>query len=91
MFSEVNWLNEMIKHGYRVIMVIVLKYENAKYRDSPHYKAAKLWDTLPRNILDTGTLTELKILLKIYFSPSNDTYFESSVRQYLLSRCVHFS
>ena len=68
MFSEVNWLNEMIKHGYRVIMVVVLKYENAKYRDSPYYKAAKLWDTLPRNILDTGTL------LKILFFTILDVY-----------------
>ena len=34
------------------------KYENAKYRDSPYYKAAKLWDTLPRNIVDTGTRIE---------------------------------
>ena len=24
-----------------------MKYENAKYCDSPYYKASKLWDTLP--------------------------------------------
>ena len=52
------------------------KYENTKYRDSPYYKAAKLWDTLPQNIVDTGTLIEFKRLLKPYFSPFRDTYFE---------------
>ena len=52
------------------------KYENAKYRDSPYYKAAKLWDTLPRNIVDTGTLNKFKRLLKPYFSPFKETYFE---------------
>ena len=26
----------------------------------PYYKASKLWDTLPRNKADTGSLVELK-------------------------------
>ena len=56
-----------------------VKYENAKYRDSPYYKAAKLWDTLPHNIIDTGSLVELKKLLKSFFSPFKDTYFEIQI------------
>ena len=53
-----------------------MKYENIKYRDSPYYKASKLWDTLPPNIIDSGTLAELKKLLKNHFSPFQDLYFQ---------------
>ena len=53
-----------------------VKYEDVKYRNSPYYKAAKLWDTLPNDIKDTGTILELKRLLKIYFSPFDEYYFE---------------
>ena len=28
-------------------------YKNSKYKNSPYYKAAKLWDTLPRNMRDS--------------------------------------
>ena len=41
---------------------VTVKYENMKYRNRPYYKAAKLWDTLPKFITDTLTLTELKRL-----------------------------
>ena len=40
------------------------------------YKASKLWDTLPPNIIDSGTLMELKKLLKKRFSPFQDLYFQ---------------
>ena len=40
------------------------KFENSKYRYSPYYKGSKLWDTLPMNISDAGTLSELKKLSK---------------------------
>ena len=51
------------------------KYENAKYKNSPFYKTAKLWDTLPKNITDIDTITELKKYLKAFFSPFDDKYF----------------
>ena len=51
------------------------KYENGKYKNSPYYKAAKLWDTLPNNIVDIETMTELKKHLKMYFSPFDEKYF----------------
>ena len=54
-----------------------MKYENIKYRNSPYYKAAKLWDTLPRDIVDTMTNTELKRLLKAHFAPFNELSFET--------------
>ena len=50
-------------------------YENAKYHNSPYYKAAKQWDTLPRSITDSGTITELKKHLKTFYSPFYDTLF----------------
>ena len=50
-----------------------MKYENIKYCDSPYYKVSKLWDTLPPNIMDSGTLIELK---KKHFSPLQDVYFQ---------------
>ena len=53
------------------------KYENIKYRNSPYYKAAHLWDTMPANIMNTETITELKGLLKKHFSPFDDKYFET--------------
>ena len=59
-----------------VTMIFTVKYENVKYRNSPYYKAAKLWDTLPNDIKDIGTILELKRLLKIYFSPFDEYYFE---------------
>ena len=43
-------------------------YKNAKYKNSPYYKAAKLWDTLPRHIRDSLTMSELKKTLKSVFS-----------------------
>ena len=52
-----------------------VKYENSKYRNSPYYKAAKLWDTLPLEIVDTRTITELKQLLKSHFSPFDENYY----------------
>ena len=56
-----------------------VKYENVKYRNSasPYCKAAELWDTLPMNITDTGTIMELKRLTKAYFSPFDESYFET--------------
>ena len=38
--------------------------------NSPFYKAAKLWDTLPKNVKDSDTLIELKKLLKVIYAPS---------------------
>ena len=54
-----------------------IKYENAKYRDSPYYKASKLWDTLPQEITNIASLYELKKLLKTHFSPFDELYFLS--------------
>ena len=30
-------------------------YHNIKYENSPYYKAAKIWDTLPRPVKDSET------------------------------------
>ena len=50
------------------------KYENVKYKNSPYYKAAKLWDSLPPHIVELGTVTELKKHLKKLFHPYEDYY-----------------
>ena len=50
------------------------KYENVKYKKSPYYKAAKLWDSLPPHIVELGTVTELKKHLKKLFHPYDDYY-----------------
>ena len=42
-------------------------YKNSKYENSPFYKAAKLWDTLPRKAKDSTTLSELKQHLKVLY------------------------
>ena len=55
------------------------KYENVKYRNSPYYKAAKLWDTLPNDIKNIATTAELKGLLKKHFFPYDEYYFETIV------------
>ena len=53
-----------------------MKYENAKYHDSPCYKASKLWDTLPQEITNIASLNELKKLIKTDFSPFDEIYFQ---------------
>ena len=35
-------------------------YHNIKYKNSPYYKGAKFWDTLPRLVIDSQTLMDLK-------------------------------
>ena len=42
-------------------------YKNSKYKNSPYYKGAKLWDTMPRQVKDSTTLFELKQHLKILY------------------------
>ena len=51
------------------------KYENTKYRNSPYFKAAKLCDSLPPFIVESGTITELKRHLKGHYSLFDDNYF----------------
>ena len=50
-------------------------YKNAKYKNSPYYKAAKLWDTLPRHIRDSLTMSELKKHLKVFFPGYDDNFY----------------
>ena len=40
-------------------------YKNPKYKNSPYYKAATLWDTLLRQAKGSATLGELKQHLKV--------------------------
>ena len=70
-------MNFHVENRDRTLKYKTVKYENVKYCSSPHYKAAKLWVCLPRNITDIGTITEHKTLLKAYFSPFDEKYFES--------------
>ena len=50
-------------------------YKNSKYKNSPYYKAAKLWDTLPRQVKDSTTLFELKQHLKIQYPHFVDDFY----------------
>ena len=50
-------------------------YKNSKYKNSPYYKAAKLWDTLPRAIKDSDTIGELKHHLKLHFPRYVDDFY----------------
>ena len=61
--------------GKTKCMLIII--ENVKYRNSPYYKAAKLWDTLPNDIKNIATTAELKGLLKKHFFPYDEYYFET--------------
>ena len=50
-------------------------YHNSKYKNSPHYKGAKFWDTLNRPAKDSGTLTELKQHLHVLFPHFDDNFY----------------
>ena len=50
-------------------------YKNSKYKNSPYYKAAKLWDTLPRHVKDSTTLSELKQHLKVLYPSYVDDFY----------------
>ena len=50
-------------------------YKNSKYKNSLYYKAAKLWDTLPRQIRDSTTLSELKQHLKVVYNRYEDDFY----------------
>ena len=49
-------------------------YQNSKYKNSAHYKGAKLWDTLPREIKDSTTLGDLKRHLKVLYARYDTLY-----------------
>ena len=49
--------------------------KNSKYKNSPYYKAAKLWDTLPWQIKDSETIEELKQHLKILYPCFVDDFY----------------
>ena len=49
--------------------------KNSKYKNSPYYKAAKLWDTLPRIIKDSDTIGELNQLLKLHYPRFVDDFY----------------
>ena len=51
------------------------RYENAKYKNSPYYKAAKLWDSLPDNIRDSDMLGELKKHIRAFYAVFDEKYF----------------
>ena len=50
-------------------------YHNSKYKNSPYYKAAKFWDTLPRPAKDSETLYELKQHLRTLFPVFDDNFY----------------
>ena len=50
-------------------------YKNIKYKNSPFNKASKLWDTLPRLIRDSATLSELKQHLKVLYPKYEDDFY----------------
>ena len=50
-------------------------YKNSKYKNSPYYKAAKLWDILPRTIRNSSTLGELKQHLKVFYPRYVDDFY----------------
>ena len=50
-------------------------YRNIKYKNSPYYKAAKFWDTLPRLVIDSETPMDLKRQLRNLFSVFDDTFY----------------
>ena len=50
-------------------------YRNSKYKNSRYYKAAKLWDVLPRHVRETQTLYELKCHLKLVYVQFDDNFF----------------
>ena len=60
-------------------------YNNSKYKNSPYYKAAKLWDTLPRHIKDSTTLCELKKQLKTLHPKYVDDYYLMQLHKITLS------
>ena len=66
-------MNFHVENRDRTLKYKTVKYENVKYCSNPYYKAAKLWDSLPRNITDIGTITEHKTLLKAYFGRFHDS------------------
>ena len=51
------------------------KYENTKYKHSPYYKAAKLWDTLAVDIIDSTTIGELIKRLKVLYAQFDQHYY----------------
>ena len=51
------------------------RYQNVKYKNSPYYKAAKLWDTLGANIIDSSTVGELKKHLKVLYAQLDENYY----------------
>ena len=50
-------------------------YKNSKYKNSPFYKAAKLLDTLPRQIKNSTTVYELKQNLKVLYPRYVDDFY----------------
>ena len=51
------------------------KYENIKYRNSPYFKASKLWDTMPMDVTGIGTICKLIKDLKALYILFDDKYF----------------
>ena len=50
-------------------------YRNSKYKNSPYFKAAKFWDTLPRPSKDSQTIGELKRHLRDLFPLFDETFY----------------
>ena len=48
------------------------RYHNVKYRNSPFYKGALLWDTLPLHMKQCMSLLEFKKPLKDIYTRYND-------------------
>ena len=51
------------------------RYHNVKYRNSPFYKGALLWDTLPICVRQCLTVSDFKKSLKNIYSSYNDKLF----------------
>ena len=39
------------------------RYNVMKYKNSPYYKGSELWDELPRQVIESTSLTEFKMNL----------------------------
>ena len=50
-------------------------YQNTKYKNSPYYKSAKFWDTLPTPAKNSETLIDFKRHLRRRFPDYDDTFY----------------
>ena len=70
-----GWFEETFVYKYKLQLIFkVERYKNCKYKNSPYYKGADIWKSLPLDISDSDCMFQFKKGIKRIYKKYNNIY-----------------